>query len=89
MAGVGWIIMGIGFAIQVLVPVGIFGRPMGLIFGVPTQLAFVFGGTWILVIGLIIVYNTASGWPGAVTVAPPKARNQCSPGINNWKECRR
>ena len=50
--------MGIGFAIQVLVPVGIFGRPMGLIFGVPTQLAFVFGGTWILVIGLIIVYNT-------------------------------
>ncbi|MDE0207601.1 MAG: hypothetical protein OXP66_16430 [Candidatus Tectomicrobia bacterium] len=58
MAGVGWIIMGIGFAIQVLVPVGIFGRPMGLIFGVPTQLAFVFGGTWILVIGLIIVYNT-------------------------------
>lgn len=58
MAGVGWIIMGIGFAIQVLVPVGIFGRPMGLIFGVPTQLAFVFGGTWILVVGLIIVYNT-------------------------------
>ena len=58
MAGVGWIIMGIGFAVQVLVPVGVFGRPMGLIFGVPTQLAFVFGGTWILVIGLIIVYNT-------------------------------
>ena len=58
MAGVGWIIMGIGFAIQVLVPVGLFGRPMGLIFGVPAQLAFVFGGTWILVIGLIIVYNT-------------------------------
>ena len=58
MAGVGWIIMGIGFAIQVLVPVGIFGRPTGLIFGVPTQLALVFGGTWILVIGLIIVYKT-------------------------------
>ena len=58
MAGVGWIIMGIGFAIQVLVPVGLFGRPMGLIFGVPTQLAFVFAGTWILVIGLIVVYNT-------------------------------
>ena len=51
MAGVGWIIMGIGFAIQVLVPVGLFGRPTGLIFGIPTQLAFVFGGTWILVIG--------------------------------------
>jgi hypothetical protein len=58
MAGVGWIIMGIGFAIQVLVPVGIFGRPTGLILGVPTQLALVFGGTWVLVIGLIVVYNT-------------------------------
>lgn len=58
MAGVGWIIMAIGFAVQVLVPVGIFGRPMGLILGIPTQLAYVFVGTWILVIGLIIVYNT-------------------------------
>ena len=58
MAGVGWIIMGIGFAIQVLVPVGIFGRPTGLIFGIPIQLAYVFAGTWVLVIGLIVVYNT-------------------------------
>ncbi len=58
MAGVGWIIMGIGFAIQVLVPVGIFGRPAGLILGIPTQLAYVFLGTWVLVVGLIIVYNT-------------------------------
>lgn len=58
MAGVGWIIMAIGFAVQVLVPVGIFGRPTGLILGIPAQLAYVFVGTWILVIGLIIVYNT-------------------------------
>ena len=58
MAGVGWVIMGIGFAIQVLVPVGIFGRPTGLIMGIPTQLAYVFLGTWVLVVGLIIVYNT-------------------------------
>jgi hypothetical protein len=26
--------------------------------GIPTQLAYVFLGTWVLVIGLIIVYNT-------------------------------
>ena len=58
MARVGWIIMGIGFALQVLVPVGLFGRPTGLVLGIPTQLALVFGGTWILVIGLIVVYNT-------------------------------
>lgn len=59
MANVGWFLMAIGFLMQILVPVGIpFGRPDGLIFGVPSQLALVFLGTWILVAGLLIVYFT-------------------------------
>jgi hypothetical protein len=58
MARIGWIIMAIGFLMQVFVPLGIFGRPSGLVFGVPTQLALVFVGTWILVGGLVIVYFT-------------------------------
>ena len=58
MSRIGWILMGIGFLMQVLVPLGVFGRPMGLLFGVPTQLAYVFLGTWILVIGLLVVYFT-------------------------------
>ncbi len=56
MAPIGWIIMAIGFLMQVLMPLGFFGRPSGLLFGVPTQLALVFIGTWILVAGLLIVY---------------------------------
>lgn len=56
MAQIGWTLMAIGFLMQVLVPLGVFGRPMGLMFGVPAQLALVFVGTWILVIGLLIVY---------------------------------
>ncbi len=56
MAKLGWFLMAIGFLMQILVPVGVFGRPMDLLFGVPTQLAYVFLGTWILVIGLLIVY---------------------------------
>ena len=58
MAKVGWLLMLIGFLLQVLVPLGLFGRPAGLLFGVPTQLAWVFLGTWILVAGLLIVYFT-------------------------------
>ncbi len=58
MAPIGWIIMVIGFLMQVLVPLGVFGRPTGLLFGVPTQLALVFLGTWVLVAGLLIVYFT-------------------------------
>lgn len=58
MAKVGWILMVIGFLMQILVPVGAFGRPSGLMFGVPSQLALVFLGTWILVAGLLIVYFT-------------------------------
>jgi hypothetical protein len=58
MARIGLLIMAIGFLTQVLVPLGVFGRPEGLMFGVPTQLALVFLGTWILVAGLVIVYFT-------------------------------
>ena len=58
MAKVGWLLMIIGFLMQVLTPLGFFGRPMGLTFGVPTQLALVFLGTWILVAGLLVVYFT-------------------------------
>ncbi len=58
MSKVGWFLMAIGFLLQVLVPLGFLGRPMGLLFGVPTQLAYVFIGTWILVAGLLIVYFT-------------------------------
>ena len=58
MAKIGWIIMVIGFLLQVSVPLGVFGRPMGLLLGMPTQWALLFIGTWILVIGLIIVYFT-------------------------------
>ncbi len=56
MAKIGWIIMAIGFVLQVTVPLGVLGRPDGLIFGIPTQLAYLFASTWILVIGLVIVY---------------------------------
>ncbi|MDH3603121.1 MAG: hypothetical protein OEU26_26200 [Candidatus Tectomicrobia bacterium] len=56
MAGIGWIIMAIGFAMQVLVPLGILGRPDGLIIGIPAQLFYVFIATWVLVGGLVIVY---------------------------------
>lgn len=58
MARIGWMIMAIGFLMQVFVPLGVFGRPSGLMFGVPAQLALVFVGTWILVAGLVIVYFT-------------------------------
>ena len=56
MAPIGWIIMAVGILLQVLVPLGAFGRPMGLLFGIPTQLALVFLGTWTLVVGLLIVF---------------------------------
>jgi hypothetical protein len=56
MAGIGWSIMALGFLMQVLVPLGIFGRPGGLIIGIPTQLFYVFVATWVLVAGLVIVY---------------------------------
>lgn len=58
MARLGWTIMAIGFLMQVFIPLGIFGRPSGFIVGVPTQLALVFLGTWVLVGGLVIVYFT-------------------------------
>jgi len=56
MAGIGWSIMALGFLMQVLVPLGIFGRPDGLIIGIPAQLFYVFVATWVLVAGLVIVY---------------------------------
>jgi hypothetical protein len=56
MANIGWIIMAIGFLMQVLVPLGIFGRPEGLIVGIPAQLFYVFIATGVLVAGLVIVY---------------------------------
>ena len=56
MAGIGWAIMAIGFLLQVLVPLGLLGRPDGLIIGIPTQLFYVFVSTWVLVGGLVIVY---------------------------------
>jgi hypothetical protein len=56
MANIGWAIMAIGFLLQVLVPLGILGRPEGLIIGIPAQLFYVFVATWILVAGLVIVY---------------------------------
>jgi hypothetical protein len=55
---VGWIIMAVGFLLQVLVPLGAFGRPTGLLLGIPTQLALLFLGTWILVAGLVVLYFT-------------------------------
>ena len=56
MAGIGWTIMAIGFLMQVLIPLGLLGRPDGLIMGIPTQLFYVFVATWVLVGGLVIVY---------------------------------
>ena len=56
MAGIGWIVMAIGFLLQILVPLGIFGRPDGLVIGIPTQLFLLFLGTWVLVAGLVVVY---------------------------------
>ena len=56
MTGIGWIIMAIGFLMQILVPIGVFGRPDGIVMGIPTQLFLLFLGTWILVGGLIVVY---------------------------------
>ena len=56
MANLGWSIMAIGFLMQVLVPLGIFGRPEGLIVGIPAQLFYVFVATGVLVAGLVIVY---------------------------------
>lgn len=58
MSSIGWIIMAVGFLLQILVPLGVFGRPTGLLFGIPTQLALVFLGTWILVAGLLVVFFT-------------------------------
>ena len=55
---IGWIIMVVGFLLQVLVPLGVFGRPTGLLLGIPTQLALLFLGTWTLVAGLVVVYFT-------------------------------
>jgi len=56
MANIGWLIMALGFLMQVLVPLGILGRPDGLIIGIPAQPFYVLVATWVLVAGLVIVY---------------------------------
>lgn len=56
MANIGWIVMALGFLLQALVPLGILGRPDGLIIGIPAQLFYVFVATWVLVAGMVIVY---------------------------------
>ncbi len=59
MAKLGWAILALGFLFQVLIPLGWpIGRPTGRFLGIPAEMAALFIATWVLVLGLIIVYFT-------------------------------
>ena len=54
----GWLVMVLGILFQVLVPLGVLGRPTGRWLGIPAEIAALFFATWTIVIGMIIVYLT-------------------------------
>ena len=54
----GWFVMVLGILFQVLVPLGIPGRPTGRWLGMPAEIAALFMATGTVVIGMVIVYLT-------------------------------
>ena len=54
----GWLVMVLGILFQVLVPLGVPGRPTGRWLGMPAEIAALFMGTGMVVIGMVIVYLT-------------------------------
>lgn len=54
----GWFVMVLGILSQVLVPLGIPGRPTGRWLGMPAEIAALFMATGTVVIGMVIVYLT-------------------------------
>ena len=52
----GWLVMALGILFQVLVPLGILGRPTGRWLGMPAEIAALFMATATVVIGMVIVY---------------------------------
>ncbi len=54
----GWLVMVLGFLLQVLVPLGVLGRPTGRWLGIPAEIAALFVATGMVVIGMVIVYLT-------------------------------
>ena len=54
----GWLVMMLGILFQVLVPLGVPGRPTGRWLGMPAEIAALFMATGTVVIGMVIVYLT-------------------------------
>ncbi|MYA29282.1 MAG: hypothetical protein F4090_02195 [Nitrospira sp. SB0672_bin_25] len=54
----GWLVMVLGILFQVLVPLGVLGRPTGRWLGMPAEIAALFMATGTVVIGMVIVYLT-------------------------------
>ncbi|MCY3727375.1 MAG: hypothetical protein OXF97_00055 [Nitrospira sp.] len=54
----GWFVMVLGILFQVLVPLGVPGRPTGRWLGMPAEIAALFMATGMVVIGMVIVYLT-------------------------------
>ncbi len=54
----GWLVMVLGILFQVLVPLGIPGRPTGRWLGMPAEIAALFLATGTIVIGMVMVYLT-------------------------------
>lgn len=54
----GWLVMALGIVCQVLVPLGVLGRPTGRWLGMPAEIAALFMATGTIVIGMVIVYLT-------------------------------
>ena len=54
----GWFVMMLGIVLQVLIPLGVLGRPTGRWLGMPAEIAALFMATGTVVIGMVIVYLT-------------------------------
>lgn len=54
----GWLVMVLGIVLQVLVPLGVLGRPTGRWLGLPAEIAALFLATGTVVIGMVLVYLT-------------------------------
>lgn len=54
----GWLVMVLGILFQVLVPLGVLGRPTGRWLGMPAEIAALFMATATVVVGMVIVYLT-------------------------------
>lgn len=52
----GWLVMVLGVLFQVLVPLGVLGRPTGRWLGMPAEIAALFMATATVVIGMVLVY---------------------------------